>query len=62
MDNIWAFLAQIERVPEPGRDVWLSGLSRYAAESGAAADVAERLRATGDPQAQRLAVRFEKVR
>lgn len=62
MDNIWAFLAQIERVPEPGRDVWLSGLSRYAAESGAAADVAERLRATGDPQAQRLAVRFEKAR
>ena len=61
-DNIWAFLAEIERVPEPRRDVWLSGLSRYAADSGDAADVAARLRATGDPQAQRLAVRFEEVR
>ena len=61
-DDIWAFLAEIERVPESGRDVWLSGLSRYAADSGDAADVAARLRATGDPQAQRLAVRFEEVR
>lgn len=61
-DNIWAFLAEIERVPEPRRDVWLSGLSRYAADSGAAADVAARLRATGDPRAQRLAIRFEDVR
>ena len=62
MDNIWAFLAQIEQVPEPRRDDWLSDLSRFAAESGDAADVAARLRATGDPQAQRLAIRFEQVR
>jgi hypothetical protein len=62
VDNIWAFLAQIEQVPEPRRDDWLSGLSRFAAESGDAADVAARLRATGDPQAQRLASRFEEVR
>jgi len=62
MDNVWAFLAQIEQVPEPRRDVWLSGLSRYAADAGAAADVAARLRATGDPRAQRLAIRFEEVR
>jgi hypothetical protein len=61
-DNIWAFLAQIEQVPEPRRNDWLSGLSRFAAESGAAEDVAARLRATGDPQAQRLAIRFEEVR
>jgi hypothetical protein len=61
-DNIWAFLAQVEQVPEPRRDDWLSDLSRFAAESGDAADVAARLRATGDPQAQRLAIRFEEVR
>ena len=62
MDNIWAFLAEIEQVPEPSRDVWLRGLSRYAADSGDAADVAARLRATGDPRAQRLAIRFEEAR
>jgi len=61
-DNIWAFLAQIEQVPEPRRNDWLGGLSRFAAESGAAEDVAARLRATGDPQAQRLAIRFEEAR
>jgi hypothetical protein len=61
-DNIWAFLAQIEQVPEAQRDDWLSDLSRFAAESGAAADVAARLRATGDPQAQRFAIRFEEGR
>ena len=61
-DNIWAFLAQVEQVPEPRRNDWLSGLSRFAAESGAAEDVAARLRATGDPQAQRLAIRFEEAR
>jgi hypothetical protein len=62
MDDIWDFLAQIEQVPEPRRDDWLSDLSRFAAESGDAADVAARLRATGDPRAQRLAIRFEEVR
>jgi hypothetical protein len=62
MDNIWAFMAEVEQVPEPRRSDWLSGLSRFAAESGAAADVAARLRATGDPQAQRLAIRFEEAR
>jgi hypothetical protein len=61
-DNIWAFLAEVEQVPEPRRNDWLSGLSRFAAESGAAEDVAARLRATGDPQAQRLAIRFEEAR
>lgn len=62
MENVWAFLAEIEQVPEPRRDIWLHGLSRYAADVGDAADVAARLRATGDPRAQRLAVRFEEAR
>jgi hypothetical protein len=60
-DDVWAFLAEIEQVPEPRRDLWLHALSRYAADSGDAADVAARLRATGDPRAQRLAVRFEEA-
>ena len=62
MDNVWAFLEQIEQVPEPRRDDWLGDLSRFAAESGAAADVAARLRATGDPRAQRLAILFDEGR
>ena len=62
MEDVWAFLQQIEQVPEPRRDDWLGDLSRFAAESGAAADVAARLRATGDPRAQRLAIRFDEGR
>lgn len=61
-DDVWAFLAEIEQVPEPRRELWLHALSRYAADTGDAADVAARLRATDDPRAQRLAVRFEEVR
>lgn len=62
MENVWAFVAEVEELPEPGRDDWLAEISRFAAESGAASDVAARLRATGDPHAQRMAVHFERAR
>jgi len=62
MENVWAFMARVEAVPEPRRDDWLNELSRFAAESGAASDVAARLRATGDPLAQRMAAHFEEAR
>jgi hypothetical protein len=62
MENVWAFVAEVEEVPEPRRDDWLLEISRFAAESGAAPDVAARLRATGDPHAQRMAIPFERAR
>jgi hypothetical protein len=62
IQNVWAFMERVEAVPEPRRDDLLRDLSRFAAESGAAPDVAARLRATGDPQAQQMAVRFEEAR
>lgn len=62
MENVWAFMARVEAVPEPRREDWLRELSRFAAESGVAPDVAARLRATGDPLAQRMAARFEEAR
>ena len=62
MENVWAFMAEIEELPETRRDDVLVELSRFAAESGAASDVAARLRATGDPQAQQIAIRFELAR
>jgi hypothetical protein len=61
-ENPWAFVERVEALPEPRRDDFLNELSRFAAESGAASDVAAHLRATGDPQAQRMAVRFEEAR
>jgi len=61
-ENPWAFMARVEAVPEPRRNDFLNELSRFAAESGAASDVAAQLRATGDPLAQRMAVRFEEAR
>lgn len=61
-ENPWAFLAEVEEVPEPLRDAFLADLSRFAAQSGAAPDVAAELRATGDPLAQRMAIRFEEAR
>jgi hypothetical protein len=61
-ENVWAFVARLEAVPEPSRNVLLNDLSRYAAESGAASDVAVKLRATGDPVAQRMAAHFEEAR
>lgn len=61
-ENVWAFMARLEAVPEPSRNDLLDDLSRYAAESGAASDVAAQLRATGDPLAQRMAAHFEEAR
>lgn len=61
-ENPWAFMERVEELPEPRRKDFLDELSRFAAESGAASDVAAQLRATGDPQAQRMAVRFEEAR
>lgn len=61
-ENVWAFMARLEAVPEPSRNHLLNDLSRYAAESGAASDVAAQLRATGDPLAQRMAAHFEEAR
>jgi hypothetical protein len=60
--DVWRFMERVEAVPEPRREDLLRDLSRFAAESGAAPDVAAQLRATGDPQAQRMAVRFEEAR
>ena len=62
MENPWAFMAELEEVPEPRRDDLLLDLSRFAAESGEAPVVAAQLRATGDPQAQRIARGFEQAR
>jgi hypothetical protein len=62
IENVRAFLERVEAVPEAHRDPWLRELSRFAAESGAASDVAAQLRATGDPLAQRVAARFEEAR
>ena len=61
-ENAWAFVEQLEAVPEPSRNALLHDLSRYAAESGAAPDVARELRATGNPLAQRMAAHFEEAR
>ena len=61
-ENPWDFMARLEAVPEPSRNDLLNDLSRFAAESGAASDVALQLRATGDPLAQRIALHFERAR
>jgi hypothetical protein len=62
MENALAFMARVQQVPEPRREEWLGQVSRYAAESGDAPNVAAHLRATGDPLAQRMALRFEEAR
>lgn len=62
MERPWAFIAELEEVPEPRREGWLLELSRFAADSGAAPAVAAQLRATGDPRAQRIATHFERAR
>jgi hypothetical protein len=54
-----AFVERVEAVPSTQRERLIGVLSRHAAESGAAASVAARLRETGDPRARRLAQRFE---
>jgi hypothetical protein len=59
--NVWAFVARVEEVPEAHRDDWLRAFSRFAARSGEAPELAARLRATGDPKAQRIAVRVEQA-
>lgn len=62
MENALAFMARVQQIPAPRREEWLGQVSRYAAESGDAPDVAAHLRATGDPLAQRVALRFEEAR
>lgn len=54
-----AFVERVEAVPSTQRERWISELSRFAAESGSATSVAERLRATDDPRAWQIATHFE---
>jgi hypothetical protein len=56
-----AFLAEIDAVPRKARDRWLGEVSRFAQSSGSAPVLAQRLRATPDPRASRLAPRFERI-
>lgn len=60
--NPLEFIERVEALPAPRRDDLLNELSHFAAESGAAPDVAAQLRATGDPVAQRMALHFEGAR
>jgi hypothetical protein len=61
MDDAARFASELEGVPLLARERWLGELSRYAALAGSAPLVAQRLRASGDPRAARLATRFEFV-
>ncbi len=61
VDEPRAFVMEVDAVPDAARTRWLVDLSRFAAHSGSAPRVAERLRATRDPRAQRLAPHFEQV-
>ncbi len=54
-----AFLERVEAVPSTQRERWIGELSRFAAESGSATSVAERLRATDDPRAWQMATHFD---
>ncbi len=55
------FASQLEELPSRARERWLGEFSRFAAHSGSAPLIAERLRASGDPRAAELAPRFELV-
>jgi hypothetical protein len=61
VDEPRAFVMEVDAVPDSARSRWLVDLSRFAAHSGSAPRVAERLRQTQDPRAQRLAPHFEQV-
>jgi anti-sigma factor RsiW len=54
-----AFVERVEAVPPTQRERWIDELSRFAAESGSATSVAERLRATDDPRAWQMATQFD---
>jgi len=54
-----AFLERVEAVPSTQRERWIGELSRFAAESGSATSVAERLRETDDPRAWQMATQFD---
>jgi len=54
-----AFLERVEALPSTQRERWIGELSRFAAETGSATSVAERLRASDDPRAWQMAPRFE---
>jgi hypothetical protein len=54
-----AFVERVEAVPSTQRERWIGELSRFAAESGSATSVAERLRATDDPRAWQMATHFD---
>ena len=61
VDEPRAFVIEVDLVPASARRGWLLDLSRFAAHSGSAPLVAERLRQTPDPRAQDLAPHFERV-
>ncbi len=61
VDEPRAFVMEVDAVPDSARRRWLGDLSRFAANSGSAPRVAERLRQAEDPRAQSLAPHFERV-
>ncbi len=61
VDEPRAFVLEADAVPDSVRARWLVDLSRFAAHTGSAPRVAERLRETRDPRAQQLAPHFERV-
>lgn len=61
VDEPRAFVLEVDAVPPSDRGRWLVDLSRFAAHTGSAPRVAERLRETRDPRAQQLAPHFERV-
>jgi Putative zinc-finger len=61
-EDVWAFMAGVEEAPETRRDPWLAALSRFAARSGELPERAACLRASEDPQPQRMEVRFDEAR
>ena len=61
VDEPRAFVIEVDAVPASARGRWLTDLSLFAAHSGSAPRVAERLRQAPDPRAQDLAPHFERV-
>jgi predicted anti-sigma-YlaC factor YlaD len=53
------FLREVERVPPGVQERWLGVLSSYATREGYAPRVVSQLRASGDPRAAALVVRFQ---
>ncbi len=54
------FLREVERVPPGVQERWLGVLSSYALRQGYAPRVVSQLRASGDPRAAAVLVRFER--